>query len=85
MAEFKHITLFDRQYPADKQAEGIIISQAIATVICCDRCSFEFQVDGNYQRRTMNRIAKKQGWRIGKEDICPFCIEREKRKEDDKQ
>ena len=56
-----------------------------STVICCDRCSFEFQVEGNYQRRTMNRIAKKRGWRIGKEDICPFCIEREKRKEDDKQ
>ena len=47
-----------------------------ATIICCDHCSFELEIEGNYQRRTMNRLAKERGWKIGKQDICPFCIER---------
>ena len=39
MPNRKHITLFDRQYPADKQAEGLAISQAIVGGHC-DKCGF---------------------------------------------
>lgn len=35
----KHITMFDRPYPADKQAEGLAISQAIVGGHC-DKCGF---------------------------------------------
>ena len=34
MANWKHITMFDRPYPAEKQAEGIAISQAIVGGHC---------------------------------------------------
>lgn len=36
---YKHITMFDRQYPPEKQAEGLAISQAIVFGHC-DRCRF---------------------------------------------
>ena len=35
----KHITMFDRQYTPEKQAEGLAISQAIVYVHC-DMCGF---------------------------------------------
>lgn len=35
----KHITMFDRPYPAEKQAEGLAIHQAIVEGHC-DKCSF---------------------------------------------
>lgn len=35
----KHITIFDRPYPADKQAEGLAISQAIVGGHC-EKCGF---------------------------------------------
>ena len=35
----KHITMFDRPYPADKQAEGLAIHQAIVEGHC-DTCGF---------------------------------------------
>ena len=39
MSEQKHITIFDQPYPADKQAEGLAISQAIMGGHC-DKCGF---------------------------------------------
>ena len=39
MAKWKHITMFDRPYPAEKQAEGIAISQAIVGGHCI-KCGF---------------------------------------------
>ena len=39
MAKWKHITMFDRPYPAEKQAEGIAISQAIVGGHCI-QCGF---------------------------------------------
>lgn len=39
MAEWNHITMFDREYPADKQAEGIAIQEAVAEGHC-DKCGF---------------------------------------------
>ena len=39
MPKLKHITMFDRQYPAEKQAEGIAISQAIVGGHCIE-CGF---------------------------------------------
>lgn len=39
MSEWQHITIFDREYPADKQAEGMAIHQAVATG-ACDKCGF---------------------------------------------
>lgn len=35
----KHITMFDRSYPKEKQAEGLAISQAIVNGKC-DQCRF---------------------------------------------
>ena len=35
----KHITMFDRQYTPEKQAEGLAISQAIVYGHC-DKCGF---------------------------------------------
>lgn len=35
----KHITMFDRQYTPEKQAEGLAISQAIVFGHC-DKCAF---------------------------------------------
>ena len=35
----KHITMFDRQYSPEKQAEGLAISQAIVYGHC-DKCGF---------------------------------------------
>ena len=37
--EIKHITMFDRQYTPEKQAEGLAISQAIVYGHC-DKCGF---------------------------------------------
>ena len=39
MPKWKHITMFDRPHPAEKQAEGIAISQAIAGGHCI-QCGF---------------------------------------------
>lgn len=39
MEGLTHITMFDRQYPPDKQAEGLAISQAIVGGHC-QRCGF---------------------------------------------
>lgn len=35
----RHITLFDRPYPVEKQAEGLAISEAIVNGEC-DKCGF---------------------------------------------
>lgn len=35
----KHITIFDRAYPREKQAEGLAISEAVASGKC-DKCAF---------------------------------------------
>ena len=40
MPKRKHVTLFDRQYPAEKQAEGIAISQAELEGHCI-KCEFD--------------------------------------------
>ena len=39
MANWKHITMFDRPYPAEKQAEGIAVHQAVAEGHCV-KCGF---------------------------------------------
>ena len=39
MSDWKHITLFDRPYPVDKQAEAISIHLAIVEGHC-DKCDF---------------------------------------------
>lgn len=39
MSDWKHITVFDRPSPADKQAEGLAIHQAIVEGHC-DTCGF---------------------------------------------
>ena len=39
MENYKHITLFDREYPAEVQAEGIAVSEAVAKGHC-NNCSF---------------------------------------------
>ena len=39
MSDWKHITMFDRPYPADKQAEGLAIHHAVVEGHC-DKCSF---------------------------------------------
>ena len=44
------------------------------TVVSCERCSIEFQIERNLKETTIRRIAAKYGWRVvdGK-DICPNC------------
>lgn len=39
MKGLTHITMFDRQYPPEKQAEGLAISQAIVGGHC-DKCAY---------------------------------------------
>lgn len=39
MAEWTHITMFDRQYPPEKQAEGLAVQQAVVEGHC-NRCGF---------------------------------------------
>ena len=39
MSDWKHITLFDRPYPPDKQAEGIAIHLAVVEGHC-EKCGF---------------------------------------------
>ena len=39
MSDWKHITLFDRPYPTDKQAEAIAIHLAVVEGHC-DKCGF---------------------------------------------
>ena len=36
---YTHVTMFDRPYPPEKQAEGLAISQAIVYGHC-DKCGF---------------------------------------------
>lgn len=39
MKDYTHITMFDRPYPPEKQAEGLAISQAIVGGHC-HKCGF---------------------------------------------
>lgn len=39
MSNFTHVTIFDREYPLEVQAEGIAVSQAVATGACY-QCEF---------------------------------------------
>ena len=39
MSDYTRITVFDREYPMDKQAEGIAVAAAAATGVC-DMCEF---------------------------------------------
>ena len=39
MTDWKHITMFDREYPMEKQAEGMAIHQAFAQGEC-NKCGF---------------------------------------------
>lgn len=39
MSDYTHITVFDREYPMDVQAEGIAVSQAVVSG-ACDKCGF---------------------------------------------
>lgn len=50
MSEWKHITMFDREYPADKQAEGIAIQEAVVEGHC-DKCGFlsKCSTDGSFR------------------------------------
>lgn len=41
-----HITMFDRPYPVEKQAEGIAISEAVATGKC-NSCGFLRQCESD--------------------------------------
>ena len=44
MDGWTHITLFDKQYPVDKQAEGIAIHEAVVSGEC-NRCGFLTQCE----------------------------------------
>lgn len=46
MAERTHITMFDRQYPPEKQAEGLAVSQAIVQGHC-NKCGFYAECTSN--------------------------------------
>lgn len=48
MADFTHITMFDRQYPPEKQAEGMAVSQAVVQGHCLT-CGFRRQCTTNSQ------------------------------------
>lgn len=39
MKDYKHITMFDREYPVEVQAEGIAVSEAVAKGHC-NSCGF---------------------------------------------
>ena len=67
---WKHITMFDRQYSPEKQAEGLAISQAIVYGHC-DKCgflpqcstqgeAFQFPVFAWYMRRKAEILADMQ-------------------------
>ncbi len=46
----KHITIFDRAYPREKQAEGLAVSEAIVNGQC-RKCAFlkECSADKNFE------------------------------------
>lgn len=39
MSEWQHVTIFDKEYPIEKQAEGIAIQRAVAEGHC-EVCGF---------------------------------------------
>ena len=76
MTKWKHITMFDRPYPAEKQAEGIAISQAIVGGHCIEcgfykKCTtdnrFKFPVFAWCMRKKAEILAD---WKKGGEDQC---------------
>lgn len=42
MSDYKLVTIFDRPYSAEKQAEGIAVSEAVASGVC-DKCRYLHQ------------------------------------------
>lgn len=48
MSNWKHITMFDREYPMDKQAEGMAIHQAVVTG-ACNQCGFLAKCSTDYR------------------------------------
>ena len=50
----KHITIFDREYSQEKQAEGLAISEAVATGKC-NECGYLNQCESNRGFRFQKR------------------------------
>lgn len=48
VAEWTHITMLDRQYPPEKQAEGLAVSQAVVQGHCLT-CGFYRECTANSQ------------------------------------
>ncbi len=46
---------------------------AIATEIYCDGCGDTLHYNGCVGKNLMQRLARKNGWSIGKYDLCPKC------------
>ena len=70
MSDGKHVTMFDRQYPPEKQAEGLAISQAVVQGRCLtcgfyQQCTtdehFKFPVFAWCSRRKTEILAE---WRV---------------------
>ena len=48
---------------------------AIATEMYCDGCGETRHYSGSVSKGLMQRLARADGWSIGKWDLCPACKE----------
>ena len=46
---------------------------AIATEMYCDACGEIRHLNGSVGKNLMERLARKDGWQIGKYHLCPEC------------
>lgn len=49
---------------------------AIATEMYCDGCGALRHFNGAVGKNLMERLARKDGWSIGKYHLCPECKEK---------
>ncbi len=74
MAEWKRITIFDRPYPIEKQAEGIAVSQAVVEGHC-NNCQFLKKCSTDYSFKlpafawcSLRKREILDGWKGSKEN-----------------
>lgn len=74
MAEWKHLTIFDRPYQIEKQAEGLAVSQAVVEGHCSN-CGFlkQCSTDCSFKPPVLAWCARRKseildGWKGSKEN-----------------
>lgn len=55
------------------------MKMAMATEMYCDGCNKVIHHDSIRTKGSMIRSARKQGWSVGKWDLCPYCRKNKKK------